>query len=301
MKRILFLLIVVTNLCASGQQLPSEQIQPIVAEAKLLYSSEMASWLGGELFYQHYKKDNIGGYFSYSDSGFTKCIFYSSADQPRVIGAVRFDSSYNSETAVPDLTERDFTKVEKEFYQLREKALNEMKSDTLFTSYPNTDMNLVPVINGNERKVYVLTVSQQDSVVLLGNDYLLVFNFRNKVLLKKRLHQELIPIYYDEKNEQQAEETMHTHSPETGDFITATDICTLMLYEKLGKLKTHRVDSKQYLSTWNCETDQLTVVAKTVAKTTEDTAVREDPIESGIRIVADKYQVRKSKKRGEGE
>jgi len=297
MKRTLFLLIMPATLSAIGQQIPTEQIQPIIAEAKLLYNSEMASWLGSDLFYENYKKDDVGGYFSYSDSGFTKCIFYSNAERPKVIGAVRFDTTYDSGSAGLDLNERDFTPTENEFYQLREKALDEIDADTLFKLYPNTDLNLVPVINGNERKVYVLTVSQQDSVVLLGNDYLLVFNFGNKVLLKKKLHQDLIPVYYDEKNGKQAEEARHTHSPESGDFITATDICTLMLYEKFMKLKTYRVDSKRYLSTWNCETGQLTVMAKS----TEEKANQDISIDAEIRIKADKYQVRNCKKRGQTE
>jgi hypothetical protein len=54
---------------------------------------------------------------------------------------------------------------------------------------------------------------------------------------------------------------MHSHLPETGDYITATDICTLMLYEKFAKWKTHNVVSKKYLNIWNCETDQLTVIS----------------------------------------
>jgi hypothetical protein len=53
---------------------------------------------------------------------------------------------------------------------------------------------------------------------------------------------------------------VHSHGPETGDFITATDICTLMLYEKFAKWKKHNVVSKKYLNIWDCETDQLTVI-----------------------------------------
>ncbi|MEO6901946.1 MAG: hypothetical protein ABI315_02185 [Bacteroidia bacterium] len=59
---------------------------------------------------------------------------------------------------------------------------------------------------------------------------------------------------------------MHTHLPETGDFITATDICTLMLYEKLAKWKTHKEVSQKYLNIWNCETDQLAVIAMDVVE-----------------------------------
>ena len=78
------------------------------------------------------------------------------------------------------------------------------------------------------------------------------------------MHQNIIPIYYGGKDEEgkEIEGAVHTHLPETGDFITATDICTLMLYEKFAKWKTHNVISEKYLNIWNCETDQLTVITR---------------------------------------
>ena len=65
---------------------------------------------------------------------------------------------------------------------------------------------------------------------------------------------------------EKVEGSMHTHLPETGDFITAADICTLMLYEKFAKWKSHNVVSKNYLNIWNCETDQLTVLPMSTIK-----------------------------------
>jgi len=53
---------------------------------------------------------------------------------------------------------------------------------------------------------------------------------------------------------------MHSHLPETGDFITATDICTLMLYEKFTTWKTHYVISKNYVSIWDCKKDDLVIL-----------------------------------------
>jgi hypothetical protein len=296
MKRILSLFIMLANLCAFSQQVSTERLQPIIAEGKLLYYSEMASWHGNDLFFEKYKNaDAVGGYFSYGDSGFVKCIFYSNADRPKVIGSVRFDTTYAIDAAILDLKERDFTSIEKELYLLRENTLNEMDRDTsFFKSYPNTDLNLVPLINGKERKVYVLTASQQDSVVLLGNDYLLSFDNGNKLLVKKKLHQSLIPYYYDEKDVKHVGETMHSHMPESGDFITATDICTLMLYEKFTKWKMHQVTSKNYLSIWNCDTNQLTVISTGTENANSDITMQ-------TQIKVNKDLVRKSKKRGQPE
>lgn len=266
MKIILTLFLLSIKVCAFNQT-PTELAQPIVKEGKLLYRSEMASWYGTDIFLEKYSnRNNIKGYFSYQDNDTAKCIFYSKGDHPRVIGMMGFDSTYSTNTASIDLQEREFTPYEKELFQLRTNALNEIQSDTiLFKTYKNTDLNLIPLISNNERKVYVLTGPKNNGVVIIGNDYLLTYDNSNQLLTKKRLHQNIIPIYYGEQqDDKQIVGTMHSHLPETGDFITATDICTLMLYEKLAKWKSHQVVSKNYLNIWNCETNSLIVVPRDV-------------------------------------
>lgn len=160
-----------------------------------------------------------------------------------------------------DFAERDFVATEKKYYSLRKAALQEIAGNNFFKVYPKTNFNLVPLISDNENKVYILTGSQQDGIVYFGNDYLLTFDADNKLLGKKQLHQNIIQIDNNTVPEgAQIEETMHSHAPETGDFITATDICTLMLYEKFTSWKHHNVVSKKYLNIWNCQTNQLVVV-----------------------------------------
>jgi hypothetical protein len=263
MTRLAIILLIFLSSHAFGQTNPSEQAQPIVAEGKLLFKSEMASWYGTDLFLESYKeRANIGGYFSYSDNGIAKCIFFSKTDNPKVIGTISFDSTYNTKTAMTDLNGRDFTANESDHYILRKIALATINSDTLFKTYKNTNLNLIPLINSGEKKVYVLTGPTQNGVVIFGNDYLLTFDKDNNLVTKRQLHKNIISINYGGKEEEgkEIEGTMHTHLPETGDFVTATDICTLMLYEKFTKWKQHNVVSKNYLNIWNCLTDQLIVI-----------------------------------------
>jgi hypothetical protein len=239
---------------------PNELARPIVAEGKRLYKSEMASWYGTDLFLERCKdKSKIGGYFSYCENDGAKCIFYSNAKKPVVIGSILFDSTFSTNTAIVDLQERKFTDFEKDLYEIRVLAQAELYSDTMFKLYKNTNFNLIPLIEGKSKKVYVLTGPKNTGVVIFGNDYLLEFDANNKLLVKKQLHQNMIPIkYVDEEGHviKDASAT-HTHLPETGDFITATDVCTLMLYEKFAKWKQHTVVSQNYLNIWICERDEL--------------------------------------------
>jgi hypothetical protein len=98
--------------------------------------------------------------------------------------------------------------------------------------------------------------------VIFGNDYLLNFDEQNNLITKKRLHKNLIPVNLPTKPDEIAIGAMHSHLPETGDFITATDICTLMLYEKFAKWKQHIVIGENYVSIWDCEKDWLTLLSR---------------------------------------
>lgn len=252
-----------------GQNHIEKLTKSIVEEGKMLYKSEMASWYGTDLFLENYtNKSNVGGYFSYGDGEITKCVFYSKEKTPKVIGTLSFDDSFSLQTATTNLEERNFSKSEQELYKIRSKALQIINSDTIFKFYKNTNYNIIPIISNNERKVYILTGPQNSGVMIFGNDYLLTFDKKNKLLNRKQLHKNIIVTPYGEKTEDGNAIVggMHTHLPETGDFITATDICTLMLYEKIAGWESYAVVSEKYLSTWDCLKDELTVVPMKAVK-----------------------------------
>jgi hypothetical protein len=263
MNKILFLLLVISTYTSLAQENPTTLAQPIVDEGKRLYRSEMASWHGTDIFLEKYKnRENIGGYLSYTAGNTATCIFFSKSETPVVIGTMTFDSTYNLNNVKTELTERPFSSTEQDLYAIRKQAMITITTDTMFRTYKNTNLNLIPIITGSEKKVYVLTGPTQHGVLIFGNDYLLTFDNDNKLNTKKTLHKNIIPVYFGGKEEEGKEVigTMHNHLPETGDFITATDICTLMLYEKFTPWKQHNVVSARYLNIWNCLTDQLTVV-----------------------------------------
>lgn len=269
------MLLMVISLGAMAQDNLNDLAQPIVEEGKRLYRLEMASWYGTDIFLKQYSdRSNLEGYFSYLEGDRTICIFYSKADIPQIIGSVSFDSTYKAQDAIINLTERDFTQPEKELYATRKKALDIINADTIFKTYQKTNLNLIPITNGNEKKVYVLTGPEETGVIIFGNDYLLTFDNNNNLLSKRKLHRNIISINYSK--EKSSEATMHTHLPETGEFITATDICTLMLYARFAKWKQHNVISKDYLNVWNCITNELTVIpSSTIKKINEDVKKRE--------------------------
>ncbi len=245
------LLFSATTINSFGQDDIAAQTKPIVDEGKRLYMSEMASWYGTDIFLEKFtKRDKIGGYFSYAENDITKCLFFLKGDTAKVIGTISFDSTYDVRNAAVDLNEREFTKEERALHAIRTLALKAINSDTLFKTYKNTNLNLIPIISNGEKKVYVLTAPKDNGVVIFGNDYLINFDDESNITDIRQLHRNIIIMNYGQKTEDGNEITgaMHTHLGETSDFITATDICTLMLYEKFTKWKQYNIISQNYFS-----------------------------------------------------
>jgi hypothetical protein len=267
-KSLTIIIFFIITLIAFGQKQIGKETSAIVAEGKLLYKSEMASWYGTDIFLDKYKDkaDDVGGYFSYLENNIAKCIFFSNDDNPKVIATITFDSTYNVNIAQIDGNEREFTTYENDLYTIRKKTLKEVNSDTLIKMYKNTNINLVPLINNNEKKVYILTVPENNGIVIFGNDYLFTFDKNNNLVSKKQIHKNIIVNEYSKGQESEIElkEALHTHLASTGKFITSTNICTLMLYENFAKWEKYYVISDEYVSIWNCKTNKLTVITREV-------------------------------------
>lgn len=244
---------------AFAQTKVDKKAAAVVEEGRKLYQSEMASWYGSDLFMERYKaKENIGGYFSYTENDRNKCIFYSKDATPKVIGTISFDNTFSTSKAITDLEERALTANEMEYYHLRTETLKVVSSDTLYKQYNNTNYNIIPVVTEKERKVFILTAPTKSGVMLFGNDYLLTFDKSYKLLEQKQLHRSLIPINYGGK--EILESSIHSHVLD--ELITSTDICTLLLYGRFSKMKSHLVMSKKYVSIWDCEKETLNVMTR---------------------------------------
>lgn len=254
-------ILILSILTSFGQNIEKLKTE-VLKEGFLLYESEKASWHGGDLFLEKFKdRSKIGGYVSYTDGNNPKCIFFSKEDKNKVIGTVTFDKSFDLRNASVDLTERPATDIEKDYTELREKALSRIKNDTIFKLYKNTNYNIVPIISEKVKKVYVLTGSTENGKVIIGNDYLIEFNKDGEVKKTSRLHKGILILKYGDK-EKQTVGAMHSHLPEYNEIMTPTDICTTMLYQDYTKWENHTVISKKYVSIWDCKKHELVVMTR---------------------------------------
>jgi hypothetical protein len=238
-----------------GLQSYSQTQSEILQEGRLLYQNAVAARHGTEIFLSQHadRKESIGGYVSYIAGSDKVCVLFSKDAKPRAIGAV-------TETTIQS-TERELTKNEQDLVTIRQIAVREYNSDTLFKSYQKMNPNFIAISDGNGKRVYILTTPEEPGVIVFGNDYLLTFDSNNTLKQKRRLHHDLTSIRYNLQDKKPALTTTHLHQSETGDLITATDICTLLLHAPLPWGQ-HFVISPKNVSIWDCADEDLIIVTK---------------------------------------
>lgn len=271
-----------TALCSYAQY-SRERLDQItdslMAEGKALYRSEWASWYGTDAFMAKCpeRQSFSGGYFSYeTDQNFVN-IFFSKDQSPKVIAAITFEKDFNSKNYTIDTATRNFTEIEQRYFDMRKSANDYMKTDTIFKGYKNTTLNLVPIIEKDQKKLYVLTGTSLHGVVIFGNDYLFNFGKNNVVISAEQLHKSIIPTYYQADNGKLQNAGIHSHVLPNQEFITATDICTLMLYEHLTTWETYNVVSKNYFSIWDCKKNTLLIMTMEAIRKIEADQARRHP------------------------
>ncbi|WPU94503.1 hypothetical protein SNE25_03080 [Mucilaginibacter sabulilitoris] len=280
-KLIISCTLLVFALKASAQHKNTQRItDSIVNEGKALFRSEWASWYGSDIFVAQCKEKRalIGGYISYETPTGLNNVFFSKGDDPMVLATTSFGNDFNENNYKLDTVTRKLNTSEKELVSIRQAVVKRMGTDTIFKYFKNTELNPVPIIRNGVKRVYILTGPRTSGVVIFGNDYLVNFDKSNEITEIKRLHKNIIPMEYHSPTADSSKtevSAMHSHLPETGDFITATDICTLMLYEKYTTWKQYYVMSKKYISIWDCKKNELfEMTMEAWKKTGEDQATR---------------------------
>ena len=255
-------LLVIISFKLNAQSQIDKKAEAIVKEGKKLYRSEMASWYGTDILLEKLndRKKEIGGYFSYVDGDSARFIFLTKGEDPAVMASVAFDSTYKPEHAAVYMSQRKLSNYEKELAAIRLKMFKLVNTDTFFLNYKNCDLNIIPISEGNIKKAYVLTGPKENNVMVFGNDYEVIFDKNYEVKSKRRIHKNIQ--IQDFSKLKTVIVGIHNHLPSTGELITPTDVCTLMLYERIIKLEQYIVISQKYVSLWTCKNNTLNILTR---------------------------------------
>jgi hypothetical protein len=263
MKKLILALLLIASSLAFSQNKKSEKI---LNEGKLLYRLEKGSWYGTDDMLARFKtkRDSLGGYLSYETTeNKINTIFFSRFDNHKVLIRYEFDSLPQPQALKIDTLNQTATELEKNLIKIRQDAKDRVfsKKDTFFKFYENTLYNFIPVITGKERNVFILTGTDALKVVLIGNDYKLSYNKKYEFVKKEKIHNSLLQFAFASDDEK--DKTVTTfHSHVLTDFITSTDICTLLLYKDFVEWNQHIVMSEKEVSIFDLEKELLFTMKK---------------------------------------
>ena len=263
MKRIFVIFTVVFTMTAFSFGQKSNEI---LEEGKLLYRLEKASWYGTDVFLEKFahKRDIAGGYLSYlNENNQVVNIFFERDNPSRILVRFKFESLPQKNPTRIDTTNQIATQQEMDLIAIRQDAVRQMSEneDRFFSFYENTSLNFIPLIRNGKRQVFILTGPQVSNVVIIGNDYLLTYNKKNKLTKKEKLHNTLLQFQGKSDDPEKPIVSTH-HSHILSDLITSTDICTLLLYKDFVEWKQHYVISKKYVSIFDLEKENLVALTR---------------------------------------
>jgi len=243
-----------------------QKTEKILEEGKLLYRLEKASWNGTDFFLEKFshKINDVGGYLSYLDENNQLINIFFKRDNPlHILVRFEFENLHQKNPIRIDTLNHIATQQEADLIAIRQDANEKISEnkDAFFSFYDNTSLNLIPLIHKGEKRVFILTGPKVSNVVIIGNDYLLTYNNKNKLVKKEKLHNSLLQfLYKSDDPENKMESTVHSHI--LSSYITSTDICTLLLYKDYVEWNQHYVISKKYVSIFDLEKENLVVITR---------------------------------------
>lgn len=263
-KRIVLCFLVFNHFSSLFSQGTAEEI---INKGVLLYKLEKASWISTEIFL---KKSNeserrIGGFLSFPEGNGYKTIFYSPDDPFLIMASVKYDSIILPPLGQFSSVKRRATPLEMDLIKLRQDvstAIN-LNADKFYTTVTGTNLNIVPIISGERREVYVVTAINSGEYIVFGNDYYHSYGNNLKLISRRKLHPQPMPVSSNLKVEKGDREiTMHKHIEGYPELITETDICTLLLYGGYSNWKQHVVIGEDFISVWDLQAEKLAVIPK---------------------------------------
>ncbi|WP_299780015.1 hypothetical protein [uncultured Formosa sp.] len=257
-KAILILLLFSSTLIYSQNR----ETENILNEGKLLFRIEKGSWYGTDDMLARFKtkQDSIGGYLSYeTENNKIRTIFFSRFNSDEILIRYEFDSIPKPQPTTIDTVNTKASDLEKSLISIRQDARNRAytnNTDSFFSFYENAALNFIPIITDKESHVFVITGPQVSGIILLGNDYKLSYDKKNKFTKKEKIHNTILQFPYTSGNKEKPTiSTIHSHI--TSKYISSTDICTLLLYKNFVEWNQHIVISDKEVSIFDLEKESL--------------------------------------------
>jgi len=207
------------------------KLDSVLTEAHLLYKYEKAAWISTDLAMENRTvKKNYGGFFTYEKQGEIIVIILGKK-QKKCIAEYSFKSDFSKPKSIKTVN-RELSSQEKTLLEVKEKIVENLSDKKYEVAIPDGySPNLILLTFAEKYKLYIIMGTSQRDVIPFGNDYLFIADKNGKIENWQKFHSRIIPGYTKFEGNKVTELT-HSHL-RTTPLITATDICTFMLYAPL--------------------------------------------------------------------
>ena len=265
---VLTLISLLSVFCLKAQETSAVPKDEILRTAAYLYRMERARLLSTNVVLKKYpgKFYRLGGSVSFPFHDSVRTIYWLKKDSTSIELTFTFDSIPDSSNYIVDPRKRTAGEEELKLINIHQETMKIMNKNKghFFSFYNYTSNHLVLISGETEDQVYIMTMSNDKDDLIFGNDYQLIFTKNLKLKSKLKIHENgySLKLMQDTLKDSSDIETFHTHKESTLAYITATDICVLMLYSDKVNWVKHTVLSDSYACTWNLKKQDLLILTR---------------------------------------
>lgn len=220
----------------------------ILSEGIELYRNEHASWISTDSVPEE-DKALINGYFTYWNGNNYISIYVDSTDQIALYQFFFQPAEGIELTLIKTLKNVPLTGLERNILSVRKKAIG-------IASWWYQQFGYDQIVNPNaiiyrtspQFEVYVIPGAKQSGLLPIGGDMRMVFKPDGELGKMDAIHNNLIP--FEIETHEEIVYLAHEHRGKrlAKEYITATDVCTLLLYREFLKEEKHLTVHKKFVS-----------------------------------------------------
>jgi len=234
-----------------------EKLDSILLEGNLLYRYERAAWISTDMVREkkNIKKDFFN-YLVYNENDTVRAIMLNKKSE--CIYELRFVFQFDNPISDLVLT-RALNIKEQKLISVKSTIINNIVEQKIPAGSPEGySLNMILMPKEDGYKFYIITGANKSGVIPFGNDFLFLTDDSGNIKSWKRFHSRLIAMDAKGPDGEIVRETIHSHL-RIEPFISATDICTFMLYGKLCEQNSFQVYSPELGKYFRYRLDRNTI------------------------------------------